>query len=172
MIWLLALGVIIIVVVIIFLWPAKSENESEVTSSIDDEAAPEVEAMERIESTSEEAGEAQLESIDLVSLVGDEYDGFARRGYQQDNFTHIVVASLPAIDLTTHFYEGWLIKPGVTEFFSTGEMFPRTDGRWGLVWENPASTGEFDDFSQVVITLEPRDDDPAPTVDHMLEGEF
>ncbi|MCH8049264.1 hypothetical protein IH979_00960, partial [Patescibacteria group bacterium] len=63
---------------------------------------------------------------------------------------------------------------GVTEFFSTGEMFPRQDGKWGLVWETSLEEAHEDllDFKKVIITREPRDGDSAPSSDHVLEGEF
>lgn len=115
-----------------------------------------------------------LQSIDLDSLVGAQYGGTARRGIEGETFTHVVVADLPGIELSTHFYEGWLVKPGVTEFFSTGELFPRADGKWGLVWESVLSEAptDIEDFTRVVITKEIRDDDPAPSVEHVLEGSF
>ena len=114
------------------------------------------------------------EQIDLVAVDGSGSSGIARRGTSGDLFSHVVVATLPEIDTTTHFYEGWLVKPGVVEFFSTGDMFPREDGKWGLVWEASVSGSEEDlyEYSKVVITLEPRDNDPAPSIDHIIEGEF
>ncbi len=119
--------------------------------------------------------QAQTEEIILDYLGDSEYVGkaIARRGTEDDLFTYVIVADLPAIDTKINFYEGWLIKPGVIEFFSTGEMFARADGKWGLVWEKKCGELEnLNDFSHVTITLEDRDGDDAPSSIHMLEGDF
>lgn len=121
-----------------------------------------------------ESGGNILESIELDSLVGAQFGGTARRGIEEGIFSHTIVADLPDIDTSIYFYEGWLVKPGVTEFFSTGEMFARADGKWGLVWEESLEGAREDvlDFTKVVITKEARDGDPAPSVEHVLEGSF
>lgn len=117
----------------------------------------------------------EIEQITLIFVGAEgEGSGIARRGVSGTLFTHVVVAELPSIDTSTHFYEGWLVKPGVTDFFSTGDMFSRADGMWGLVWESELSEmdGDINDYEKVVITLEPRDGDPAPAPEHVLEGSF
>jgi hypothetical protein len=115
-----------------------------------------------------------FEQINLADPDGRGYAGIARRGIENDLFTHVVVAELPAINTDAYFYEGWLVQPGVLQFFSTGEMFAREDGKWGLVWEVQENDQlvEVTDFPRAVITLEPRDGDPAPAADHVLEGDF
>ena len=113
----------------------------------------------------------EVNLVDTEEMGG---SGVARRGISGNLFTHAVVAELPAINEETQFYEGWLVVPGVTEFFSTGAMFPREDGKWGLVWEIDLSEARDDllEYREVVITREPLDDDPAPSIEHAIEGTF
>lgn len=120
------------------------------------------------------ADESDYEQIELFPVAGFEGSGIGRRGSADNLFTQVVIADLPAIDTSVQFYEGWLVKPGVTDFFSTGEMFVRDDGKWGLVWEADLDTADSDllEYSKVIITLEDRDGDPAPSADHIIEGEF
>jgi len=173
-IWLyLLLFFVAVTIIVVMILTGGSKN--------DDQELPENEGttVEEMEDAIEELEIAEieevsnLESIELMSLVGAEYGGTARRGTENDVFTHVVVATLPQIDHATHFYEGWLVKPGVTEFFSTGEMFPRQDGKYGLVWEVSTfdARSDLDEFTQVVITREVRGGGPEPEV-HVLEGDF
>lgn len=110
----------------------------------------------------------------LLDVEGTGGSGIARRGVSDDLFTHVVVADLPAIDPEVYFYEGWLVVPGVTDYFSTGAMFIREDGQWGLLWESKIDDAPNDllDYAKVVITRELRDDDSAPSPDHVIEGVF
>jgi len=166
---------VLLVIALIFIFGAllRGSNKSEPVQEELTEAIDEI--VEEQTVAGEEANTDDLEQITL-DFVGEEGSGsaIARRGTAGDLFTHVVVAELPVINSSTHFYEGWLVKPGVTQFFSTGEMFPRADGKWGLVWEESVSRSDvkLEDYSKVVITLEPRDGDPAPAAEHVLEGEF
>ena len=135
-------------------------------------------AVESININSASAGPSDIQfatqEVELVALLGYEASGLARRGIATDVFTNLVVAELPTYNVDSEFYEGWLVKPGVVEFFSTGEMYKREDGKFGLLWD--ANVADFSetvwDYSKVVITLEKRDGDPAPSPTHVLEGEF
>jgi hypothetical protein len=165
-------GGLIIILLIILLFsgndPEQVENVVEVVSDEQDIT------VEVIEASASSADALLYEQIELLAVDGSGSSGVARRGYTAGLFTHVVIASLPSIDTEQYFYEGWLVKPGIVDFFSTGEMFPREDGKWGLVWEVDSlnAPDDLDDYSQVVITLEPRDDDPAPAAHHVIEGEF
>jgi len=162
---------LIVILVFISIFTGGDDEVVEVAEVVDQNSDLSVQVV-----TAEESDDDVLEyeEIELIAVDGSGSSGVARRGRSGELFTHVVVASMPAIDTEFYFYEGWFVKPGVVDFFSTGEMFPREDGKWGLVWEinDLNAPDDLDDFSQVVITLEPRDDNPAPAVHHVLEGEF
>ena len=169
--WLWILGVIAVVFVVGMMARSgepNKPNEAALNAALDEIVEEQTEAPMT-------ASDKEPEQI-VLEYVGDEGtgSGVARRGTAGELFTHVIVAELPPINTSTHFYEGWLVKPGVTEFFSTGEMFARADGKWGLVWEVSVSDAPRDvaDYAKVVITLEPRDQNDAPAPEHVLEGVF
>lgn len=177
--WLVGIATLLILVIVFAGGGLESDNQE----STELEGLEELEELEELTSESlapetqeeEDNTTFQLEQIDLVSILTDAgYSGIARRGTTGNLFTHVVVADLGRINLETHFYEGWLVKPGVMDFFSTGEMFAREDGKFGLAWEVMLDDARADlfDFTNVVITLEPRDGNSAPSIVHVLEGEF
>lgn len=117
---------------------------------------------------------SKIEEVDLLDTIKTGAKGFARRETLDELFTHVIVADLPPIDLGAHYYEGWLVKPGISEFFSTGEMFARADGKFGLIWEKNINEVAYDlnEYSKIVITLELRDENHAPSSEHIMVGEF
>jgi len=135
-------------------------------------------AQNSIDETDSDIVENQASNTDQISLtyVGEESGGFSgisRRGSNDGIFSHVIVADLPDINLDEFVYEGWLVRPGLSEFFSTGELFKRADGKWGLVWEirEDESKVEVQDYSRVIVTLESKDGDGNPE-EHILEGQF
>jgi len=170
------LGLIVIVSVIMWMRRNRPYSVSEVEGTETETVVEEVVPTVAPEPFAVETVGLPTEQIDL-SYVGDQegaFGGLARRGTEGDLFTHVVVADLQAIDMATSYYEGWLVKPGVVDYFSTGAMFAREDGKWGLVYETRISSGRPDlfDFTKVVVTREDRDDNPAPSAAHVLEGQF
>ncbi len=164
----------LIVILILFIVFSGGENTQEIDQVVEVDDSNQDLTVEVIQSDSSDDASVEYEEIELIVVDGSGSSGIARIGYTGDLFTHVVVASLPGIDTGFYFYEGWLVKPGIVDFFSTGEMFPREDGKWGLVWEVDElnALDDLDEYTQVVITLEPRDDNPAPAAHHILEGEF
>ena len=165
--WLLVVGllVVLIVVGVVFLGDDAQSDDAGDVEVVDVAVGDEV-ITDILDNS--------FEQIDLADPDGRGYMGIARRGRENNLYTHVVVADLPAINTDAYFYEGWLVRPGVLQFFSTGEMFAREDGKWGLVWEVQERDQEEEvvDFTRAIITLEPRDGDPAPAADHVLEGDF
>lgn len=165
--------VVILSIVIFIVWNVVASKKKEADIVLEELV---VETM--TESVVEEQNivpepEPIFEETNLEAVDGFTGSGIARRGKDNEKFSHIIVAELPQIDLNTQFFEGWLVKPGVVEFFSTGEMFPREDGKWGLIWEQTSEDiSNLQKFSEVVITLEDRDGNPTPSADHVLEGRF
>lgn len=113
-------------------------------------------------------------SITLITLPGEAASGTAVRTHRDGVFSITALAQLPAIDGAKTAYEAWFVKPGITDFFSLGELYPREDGAWGLVWETTDALArtDIDEFHRILITREPRNDNPAPSTDQVLEGEF
>ncbi|MFH1315756.1 MAG: hypothetical protein ABIH67_05185, partial [Candidatus Uhrbacteria bacterium] len=88
----------------------------------------------------------------------------------EDNlYRHVVKAYLPEPG-ENNFYEGWLVRLSPFDFFSTGEMVHNESGEWVLEWFGQFGQ-DYSDYTQVVITIEARDNNPDPA-DHILEGGF
>lgn len=65
-----------------------------------------------------------------------------------------------------NFYEGWIVRmSGWLSVLSTGELIMK-DGVYVNDW---STIDNIDDHTFYVLTLEPRDNDPAPA-DHVLEA--
>lgn len=176
--WFFVFVGIILLVSIVFLVRLGSQNvQNEDHQDEDHQLVTEEGRLEEDQESEVETQDVEdiaIEEIDLVAVDGYDGYGIARRGESGNLFSHVVVATLPALNLGSQYYEGWLVKPGVVQFFSTGEMFPRQDGKWGLVWEVEISREYMGigDFEKVVITLEDRDGNEAPSAEHVLEGRF
>ena len=172
-VWMAIFGVLItavVVLVVMLIGKGDSDPVEAVGASTIDETPSEV--MEAV--VAEDDQPVRFEEINIYHNDTELVAGFARRGTEQGAFVHVAVAEIPAIDPAIHYYEGWLVKPGITEYFSTGALFPREDGKFGLIFEIPmedAPEGVFD-YSRVVITRELFDDDPSPSPAHIAEGEF
>ncbi|MBU0646087.1 hypothetical protein KJ611_01245 [Patescibacteria group bacterium] len=111
-----------------------------------------------------------VEKADLRAVFESDGQGVATRQIEDGIYFHTVKASLPAIDRERYFYEGWLVRQVPYNYFSTGEMFTNNLSEFVLRFEGDPR-GAYDNYTQVVITLELRDDNPDPA-DHVLEGEF
>ncbi len=156
-------------------------GSSEVEAVVVEEVVAEV-PNETVQPTVEEpvtlavaAGEKPFEEITLGPAPSyDGFSGIARRGREGDLYTHVIVATLPPIDSSTSYYEAWLVKPGVTGFISAGDFFPRQDGKWGLLFEQTTADApiDMDEYKNVIVTIEARDDNPAPSPTHVLKGNF
>ncbi len=113
-------------------------------------------------------------TISLQPVNGVAASATATRTHEAGAFTLTLLAQLPAIDNTTEAYEAWYIKPGLTDFFSLGDFYPREDGAWGLVWTvtDALARPDLGEFDKILITREARDGDPAPSTNQILQGEF
>jgi len=111
-----------------------------------------------------------LDRIALQGIDGRYADGEATRAIEDERFVHTVKAVLPDIDREAYFYEGWLLRRIPFEFFSTGEMVTNEVGEFVLEWEGK-SDEDYSDYTEVIITLEPYDDNPDPAT-HVAEGQF
>ena len=170
--WIVAVALIGIIAIVAF-WLLKQEESDEVMELLSDEVVEKQESHPE-EPQGDEGSSSWTQEVVLTDVEGTGGSGVSRRGVAGDLFTHVIVADLPAIETETTYYEGWLVVPGVTDFFSTGEMFAREDGKWGLVWESKVldAPDNLFDYREVVITREQRDGDDTPSPAHVLEGRF
>lgn len=118
--------------------------------------------------------ETAPEVITLSALGGVTASGSATKTHASGVFAITAVVQLPAIDTTTTAYEVWFVKPGITDFFSLGELYPREDGAWGFTWQITDALARPDilDFHRLLITREERNGNPAPSANQVLQGEF
>ncbi len=87
--------------------------------------------------------------------------GTAQFGYQDGKYNMEAVFSN-----LTPAHEGWLVDQSESEFFTTGEIDQETGTEGSNVWSSDEDVSRYDFY---VLTLEPRDNDPAPA-DHIVEG--
>lgn len=114
----------------------------------------------------------QSPRADLAALSARGGRGTAVRGLRHGRYllnvdTNIVNTS---IDRATQQYEVWLLRPIPYDFINIGPMISNNVGFFYTEWEGEEGK-EYGDYTQVLITLEPKDDvaDPGEKV---LFGEF
>ncbi len=102
------------------------------------------------------------------------YSAQVKREVVENLFTVTVVADLPQLEDRSVYYEAWLVKPGVVEYFSVGELFARADGKWGLLYELREDKTRIVpmEYARIILTKEMRDGNPSPSAEHVLEGQF
>lgn len=85
-----------------------------------------------------------------------------------------ILVALPAADTSVYEYRVWLIKNGLADVVDVGALVPRADGTWTGVFTAGPATGVVDPilFSEIVIMLEPRDGNSAPSGMKVSEGKW
>lgn len=111
-----------------------------------------------------------VEKADLVAVGERGGRGVATRQIEDGVFFHTIKTDLPGIDRERYYYEGWLVRKVPYDYFSTGEMMTNNLSEFVLRFEGDPR-GDYDDYTQVVVTLESRDQNPDPS-EHVLRGEF
>jgi hypothetical protein len=112
------------------------------------------------------------ETAELLGVRDANVSATAKRVFENSSFKHTVLArGLPDIDATRFQYQAWLIRSYPFEFISTGSLVHNEDGSWGMLWIG--ESGEtYDEFIQVLVTLEPKDYDENPSANQILKGSF
>jgi len=110
-----------------------------------------------------------VDQAELSDVSGGSGSGIVTREIEDNFYRHVVKANLPDLN-ENNFYEGWLVRPSPFDYFSTGEMIHNESGEWVLEWFGEFGQ-DYSDYTQVVITIEARDNNPDPA-DHVLEGQF
>lgn len=140
------------------------------TARVDDVAAVDADAA----GTPRAAELPEQSTITLSAVEGESGSATATRSHVYGEYSLSIVADLPAVDGATTAYEAWFVTPGITDFFSLGEMYPREDGKWGLVWTEVDALVRNDiaEFNRIIVIREPRDGNASPSADHVLNGVF
>lgn len=108
-------------------------------------------------------------SATLRDVRGGSASGEAERDADDGQFSFSIKANLPEIDRDAYAYEAWLLRQVPYDYFSVGEFVTNDAGEWVLEWSG--ASGKHDAYTQVVVTVEPKDGNPDPSA-HVLEGEF
>lgn len=130
---------------------------------------------EEIEEKIEEEEQVQdFEESFLRGRNGFIAGGIIRRSYDGRLYRVAIVADLPPQQDEYYFYEAWMVRPGLLEYFSIGQFFPREDGKYGLLYEEnfPNLVDDILDYSRIIITRESRGRDDGPSPTQIAEGEF
>ncbi|KKW44949.1 MAG: hypothetical protein UY95_C0012G0004 [Parcubacteria group bacterium GW2011_GWA2_56_7] len=112
------------------------------------------------------------EEAQLYGVGEQEVSGVAKRVFENDVYMHTILAyGLPEIDATQFRYQGWIIRRFPLDFIPTERLVHNEDGSWGMIWVG--RFGEtYDEFVEVLVTLEPEDADENPSIEHVLNGSF
>lgn len=147
----------------------RSQDSQEINQTEESAVLAPSAAVSLIDGTTETPVFRARQETKLADVNGGDTWAVASRQVDGSIFRHTVVAHLPELP-EGYVYEGWLLMEEPFLFFSTGLFVLNADGSYGLAWEGNQGQ-DFQTYSQVIITLEPADSDPAPG-QHILEGEF
>ena len=128
---------------------------------------PELQTTPSVEERLEESFNLQIpedvEKAELSDVSGGNSSGIATRKFENETFTHAILADLPEPE-AGKFYEGWLVKG--EEVISTGRLVV---AKGGYLLEFESST-DHSDYTAVVVTEEEVADSTPEK--HILEGSF
>jgi hypothetical protein len=168
----ITIGVIVIlfllfVVSVAWFRTSKPEPEQPLVDSIADVLTPESIA----ESVIEGGIDTLSKTANLYHLTSDAPVGVTVRGTKDEKFYIEMKTTLPEIDREVSFYEVWLVRQVPFHFISTGEMLTNEEGEFVLEWTAEEEGDDYSDYTQVVVTIESREDYAGPGP-HVAEGEF
>ncbi|QRN86207.1 hypothetical protein JR334_03005 [Clostridia bacterium] len=140
--------------------PASFEESLVLEEPKESEAVPEPDLFELLKQ------DDKTLIADMTDVSGGSAKGLGYVRNVDGILTHAVVATLPPLEEGT-FYEGWLVKRGPLDFFSTGMLTleDMEDGNFKLFYTEEQDRSEY---LEVVITLETKDDQEPE--EHILEG--
>lgn len=115
-----------------------------------------------------------LPATAIISSSGGADAGRATRVIHEGIATIDVLVTLPAIESSAYAYHVWLVKDGLADVVDVGALTPRADGTFSGVFTAGPVTGVIDAalFSELVIMLEPRDGNAAPSGMKVGRGEW
>jgi len=149
----------------VLLWRQRTQKEEAIQ-------IPEPQTLS-VETTLEDKFNTQIpddvEKAELKDVVGGTGSAVATRKFENNTFTHSVLADLPDPE-SGKFYQAWLVKGNLGEEgyaqVSTGRVVMGKGG-WKVDYKSQADLSEN---NKVVISLETRDDNTIET--KVLEGSF
>lgn len=143
----------------------QTEEENMDTADVVNEKEYAVEGAPEAESLTYDY-QADLEP-NLAGAATGEESGKAYATFQDDLYTlHATFENLPEIDSEEYFYEGWLVAPG--SVITTGNATLDENDQYVNTLQD---TRDLTNYTRYILTLEPRDGDPAPA-DHVVEGDL
>lgn len=162
-----------IIAVTIFRSRANSKEEKQIPTSDDMVEELVQDASSESAMRVKETSRGIPDNTELADVSGGAASAVSKRIFENGFFTHTILANgMPAIDTGKFHYQAWLVRPYPFDFFETSEMSLNADGSWGMIWVG--ESGEtYDEFVDVLITLEPNDDfDDNPSAEQVLKGSF
>lgn len=163
----LTAGVIVVIVIAIVAAIAVGGKKSNNSDSPTDQPG----GVESVEQMEERLASIDYDKVALLEdVTGGDATGMAYYFFDDAEGFYNLTAQfegLPEIDLDKEFYEGWIVKTTTGEFKSTGEL-TEIDGQLINTFRSKRNYNTYDRY---VLTIEPRDNDPAPA-DHVMEGDF
>jgi hypothetical protein len=158
---------IIFVVAVTWFRTSKPDPEEPLVESIADVLTPETVADAIIEG----GIDTLSKTANLYHLANNVPVGVTVRGVKDDHFYIEMKTTLPEIDREAYFYEVWLVRQVPFDFISAGEMLTNDDGEFVLEWVAAEEEDDFSDYTQVVVTIESRENYAGPG-EHVAEGVF
>lgn len=129
-------------------------------------------ALERAQAKVFEGEDGAL-AVDLTGIptIAPLHSSAGEIGRATRVFTHAthatldVLVTLPALDTTVYTYDVWLVKDGLADVVNVGSLSLRADGTWAGTFVAGPSTGVIDPalYTQLVVMVEPRDGNDAPS---------
>ncbi|MEI7740899.1 MAG: anti-sigma factor [bacterium] len=107
------------------------------------------------------------QTLELRDTTGGKTQARFTRKITDGKSVFSVIGELPKPE-NNYYYEVWAVQPDPYKFMSLGAMILRTDDKFGLAFE---VKDDLRGFSEIIITLEKNDKNPAPST-HILEGKF
>lgn len=150
----------------------------------EEEIVEEIELMQEFEdeiiddmNSPEEVNEVgvidDFEEVGIRGRGGYISSGVIRRKYDDMSYRVVIVADLPPQQDEYYKYTAWMVRPGIMEHFSIGDMFKRADGRYGLLHESffPNMIEEVEEYTRLIITRELRGQ-TGPSTTHVAQADF
>lgn len=173
------LGIIIVIVAFFGYFLSRDEvnPNQEILDALPDAAfEASMEGNPTLDSTAGSMSEEEMVDFDenvrvdisgaILDVTGGTAAGSASAVYREKTgyMLGATVSDLPELE-EGYFYEGWIVRQEPFDFISTGELTVHGDG-FGNYY---TSDNNYLTHNMYIITLEPRDGDPAPA-EHVVEG--